>query len=223
MNMRKTFRLLLASVFCCAVSLQTMAYDYETRHEIAVGVGSSAISQSSGSLSNMTAIPIEAMLSSIFSGGTHAAYTTYENKSKVVPISVEYFYHPSSWFGFGGILAFNSVKQDIVSVDNRNGGGATREVVGDAKKTNFAVMPAVKFDWLRKKHFGMYSKVAAGVTFQSEKQNSNGKKLIDQNKVNFGCQVSALGLEGGWPFVRAFLELGAGEQGYACFGVRAKF
>ena len=80
----------------------------------------------------MTAIPIEAMLSSIFSGGTHAAYTTYENKSKVVPISVEYFYHPSSWFSFGGILAFNSVKQDIVFVDNRNGGGATREVVGDA-------------------------------------------------------------------------------------------
>ncbi|MBQ3753757.1 MAG: hypothetical protein II864_09470 [Prevotella sp.] len=85
-------------------------------------------------------------------------------------------------------------------------------------------MPAVKFDWLRKKYFGMYSKLAAGATLRQEKYDSNnGSNDYDDSAVHFNWHVSLIGIEAGSPAIRGFAELGIGEQGILQAGVRYKF
>ena len=85
-------------------------------------------------------------------------------------------------------------------------------------------MPAVKFDWLRKKYFGMYSKLAAGATLRQEKYDSNnGSNDYDDSAVHVNWQLPFVGIEAGSPAIRAFAELGIGEQGILQAGVRYKF
>ena len=88
-----------------------------------------------------------------------------------------------------------------------------------------AMMPAAKFNWLRMKNFGMYSKLAAGLTFASKKEDYSKGNTPNQSesKVGFNFQVSAIGFEAGSENIRAFAELGVGEQGIILAGVRAKF
>jgi hypothetical protein len=86
-------------------------------------------------------------------------------------------------------------------------------------------MPSVKFNWLRKDHFGMYSKLAAGVSlcnFKSENENKNSESETE-NQVKFNWQASLIGIEAGGSRLRAFAELGFGEQGIGLLGIRYKF
>ena len=90
-------------------------------------------------------------------------------------------------------------------------------------------MPSVKFNWLRKDKWGMYSKVALGATltsFSTQDYNESGKLTGEKetsNDVFFNFQASLLGVEVGGAQVRGFFELGLGEQGIALAGVRYKF
>ena len=90
-------------------------------------------------------------------------------------------------------------------------------------------MPSVKFNWLRKKHWGLYSKVAIGVTYAhivNKDYDELGKNVEDKMTVNdilFNFQATAIGVEAGSSHVRGFTELGLGEQGIALAGVRYKF
>ena len=88
-------------------------------------------------------------------------------------------------------------------------------------------MPAVKMDWLRRKHFGMYSKVALGATLRTESTDYDDEHKEDEMKsesnVHINCQVSLLGIEAGTTRLRAFAELGFGEQGTGLVGLRYKF
>jgi len=70
-------------------------------------------------------------------------------------------------------------------------------------------MPAVKYSWINKEHFALYSKVAAGATLLSE-TDKNTVQSFDDSKLYFAFQVSALGIEFGGK-LRAFIEAGAGE------------
>jgi hypothetical protein len=86
-------------------------------------------------------------------------------------------------------------------------------------------MPAVKFDWLRRQYFGLYSKLAIGATLRSEKIDyyADDKKDFSENGLHVNWQVSVIGVEAGGTQLRGFLELGTGEQGIALLGVRYKF
>ena len=118
------------------------------------------------------------------------------------PVSVEYFYRPQENLGIGGIAAVSGCKWDDDS---------------DAKSVYYTLMPAVKYNWLNKKSFSMYSKAAVGVTFMSD----SGTKDSD-SKVVFNWQASLIGMEFGGAF-RGFVELGMGEQGIILGGLRYKF
>ena len=87
------------------------------------------------------------------------------------------------------------------------------------------MLPAVKIDWLHKKYFGMYSKAAVGVTLTSKKEDYSdaSNKDISESNVDFNWQASLLGIEAGSPNIRAFVELGVGEQGIFVGGLRCKF
>lgn len=74
------------------------------------------------------------------------------------------------------------------------------------KNSYFTLMPAAKFDWLRKSHFGMYSKLAIGATLRSEKYDDESNSELHVN-----WQLSLVGIEAGGPTFRGFVELGTGE------------
>ena len=85
-------------------------------------------------------------------------------------------------------------------------------------------MPAVKFNWLRKEKVGLYSKLAAGVTFTSNNIKDTDKTVSsDKDKdLMFNFQASMIGVEVGTT-IRGFAEIGVGEQGLILLGLRYRF
>lgn len=71
----------------------------------------------------------------------------------------------------------------------------------------------------------MYSKIALGATLLNEKYDSNrdNSNDYDDSALHVNWQLSLLGIEAGSPTVRAFAELGFGEQGIILAGLRYKF
>ncbi len=175
-------------------------YD-ETKHEVAITLGIYSNSQIIDAFENI--------------GGALVG-AKFENESFTGPISAEYFYHVKNWLGVGGIFAYGQNKQDVYLLGDKD---------GEIKNIYLTLMPAAKFDWLRKKHFGMYSKLAVGATLRNEKYDSidSSSKDDSDSEVHVNWQVSLLGIEAGSPTIRGFLELGTGEQGIILVGVRYKF
>ena len=197
--MRKTL-LLVAVAMMTATGAQAQGYDYETKHEVAVSYGIDSNSQIIDAFEEIGGAMFGAKL---------------ENEKFFGPISVEYFYHLQPWFGVGGIAVFGVNTQDAMSGSDK---------VGESKNSYYTLMPAMKFDYLRKKHFGMYSKIAVGATLRKEKYDSdNDSRDYDDSAVHVNWQLSFVGIEAGSPAIRAFAELGFGEQGILQAGVRYKF
>ena len=132
------------------------------------------------------------------------------------PIGAEYYYHVSPVVGGGAVAAYAGCKAEDEE---------TRKE--DLTESFFTVMPSVKFNWLRKKNFGMYSAVSAGVMFCSVSCNDNAKtndpKAKDETLTTFMFQATALGAEFGGEQFRGFVEAGLGEKGLLCAGLRYKF
>ena len=85
------------------------------------------------------------------------------------------------------------------------------------------LMPAVKFNFLRKKNVGLYSKAALGVTYRTEYIDyDDGSKDYDEKDFHVNWHLSFIGVEVGGPYLRGFTELGIGEQGIVCAGLRYK-
>lgn len=175
-------------------------YD-DTKHEVAISYGID---------SNSQIIDVFEKIGGIMVGAK------FDNEKFFGPISAEYFYHVKNWLGVGGIFAYGQNKQDVI---------LGKDKIGESKNSYYTLMPAVKFDWLRKKNFGLYSKLAVGATLRDEKYNSNDTSNNDysDSEVHVNWQASLLGIEAGSPTLRGFFELGTGEQGIVLVGVRAKF
>ena len=185
-----------------AMSAQAQSNGYdETKHEVAI---------SYGLWSNSEIIDVFENIGGALVGAR------FENEKYFGSISAEYFYHVKDWLGVGGILAYGQREQDVYFAGDKD---------GVSKNTYLTLMPAVKFDWLRKKHFGMYSKLAVGATLRNEKYDSveTSNKNDSDSEVHVNWQASLLGIEAGSPTFRGFLELGTGEQGIILAGVRYKF
>lgn len=199
----KKILVMVAVAIMTAVSVNAQnGYD-NTKHEIAV---------SYGVLSNSTWMSIGDVMGTVLTFGA----VKYSDGKFTGPIAVEYFYHVNPLVGVGAIGAYACEKKDMLIAG---------ENYGEAKNTFITVMPAAKFNWLRTKNFGLYSKVGAGLTLVSRKEDYTKPNAENQSdsKVGFNFQASALGIEAGSPNIRAFLELGVGEQGVLLGGLRAKF
>ena len=199
----KKILVMVAVAIMTAVSVNAQnGYD-NTKHEIAV---------SYGVLSNSTWMSIGDVMGTVLTFGA----VKYSDGKFTGPIAVEYFYHVNPLVGVGAIGAYACEKKDMLIAG---------ENYGEAKNTFITVMPAAKFNWLRTKNFGLYSKVGAGLTLVSRKEDYTKPNAENQSdsKVGFNFQTSALGIEAGSPNIRAFLELGVGEQGVLLGGLRAKF
>ena len=142
----------------------------------------------------------------------------YTNEKFIGPFSAEYFRHVSPLVAVGGIGVYNYHKQDVIQNDM---------ITGKRTSNYFSIIPAVKFNWLRKQNWGLYSKLGAGYThgrYTTTGKDSSGaytESVSDNDFFNF--QVSLIGAEAGNRNVRGFAELGFGEQGLIHGGVRFKF
>ena len=198
--------LLAALVVCASMSIPAQAQDeMDTRHEVAISYG--AVPNSVWVDAYTDIIP------AIFG-------EKREGKNYFGPIGLEYYYHTSSLIGVGAVAVFATSKQDYLYHDIQTSA---------ITKSFFSFMPSAKFNWLRKKNWGLYSKVAAGASyayFTDEDYDDNGKKTGDKTiskDLLFNFQASLIGVEAGSAHVRAFAEFGVGEQGIAFGGLRYKF
>lgn len=132
------------------------------------------------------------------------------------PVGLEYYYHTSPVVAVGAVAAYAGCKAE----DEK-----TRQK--DLTETFITVMPSMKFNWLRKRNFGMYSALSAGLMFISVSCNDNAKAVDtnakDETLTSFIFQATALGLEFGGEQFRGFAEAGLGEKGLLCAGLRYKF
>lgn len=193
--------LAISVVFCASAQAQESE---ETRHEIAISYGTVPNSMWIDVLTDV----IPAMF-----GEDH------DNYKCVDPIGLEYFYHTSPLIGVGAVAVFTT---------NNENGYYDHVLSSHINRTYFTVMPSVKFNWLRKNNWGLYSKLALGASYTHfvNKDYDEQGKVDDKVKADdmlFNFQVSLLGFEAGSNHVRGFLELGMGEQGVALAGVRYKF
>ena len=198
-------RLLLATLAISALMYVPVQAQEETRHEIAV---------SYGAVPNSTWVDVLTDVIPAMFG------ETFDNHRYVGPIGLEYFYHTSPLIGVGAVAVFATNNED---------GFYNKIQTSHVNKSYFSFMPSVKFNWLRKKNWGMYSKVAAGVTYTRFKQSDYddaGNKTNEELSVNdlfFNFHASLIGIEAGSQHVRGFAEFGVGEQGIALAGLRFKF
>ena len=132
------------------------------------------------------------------------------------PVGVEYYYHVSPVVGVGAVAAYAGCKAEDEKTHK-----------DDLSETFLTFMPSVKFNWLRKKHFGMYSGLSAGIMFLSVSINDSAKAsdpdAKDETLTTFMFQATALGIEFGSEQFRGFVEAGLGEKGTLCAGLRYKF
>lgn len=158
-------------------------------------------------LKNEIAVSYGAVANSNFADVFTEAFTT-ESGSYFGPMAIEYLHHLSPLISIGAVGVYKNHKVTFQGSEISN--------------SYITVMPAVKFSWYTSKCFGFYSKLCAGYTFFSV----SGETKDMEDKENSGCfnfQASLVGLELGSQHVRGFAELGWGEQGLVCGGIRFKF
>lgn len=122
------------------------------------------------------------------------------------PVGIEYYHHVTPVVAIGAMASV---------------AGCTWSKNNNDKSTFITVMPSVKFNWLRKEHFGMYSSLSAGVMFEKNSLKANGQEQTNNN-TKFMGHVTAVGAEFGSK-LRGFTELGFGERGVLTVGIRYKF
>ena len=198
--MKKFFLMAVAAMMATMSVNAENGYEYK-KHEVALSYGVYSNSQILDFLENVNCIMFGAQL---------------KNEKYFGPVTAEYFYHVNKWLGVGGLFTYGQNKQDVYNLGTKDGKDVFRYI---------SLLPAVKFDWFRRKHYGLYSKIGLGATFRNEKYTSDTNAANNDSNadVHLNWQLSALGVEAGGSSLRGFVELGFGEQGIAVIGLRYKF
>ena len=197
--MKKVILMVVAALMA-TMTVQAQNEDLKNEIGVSYGLGVSLIGDGLGNgLGNLL--------------GNMSGYK-YENDSQFGSLSVEYFRHLNGnpKLAFGGIFSYSRYGEDVYKDGSK---------VGDRNRNYYTLMPAMKYSWINKHHFALYSKVAVGGTLASSKSTENGKSE-NNSKLYFMGQVSAIGVEFGSQF-RGFVEAGFGDQGMLMAGLRYKF
>ncbi len=199
--MRRILAFIIVASVCSILNIQ--AQESEKKHEVSFGVGSLANSQILDLVTDLTETTMT------------AGYVSYDNEKFSIPLSVEYFYHINPLVGVGGIAVYSHGKRDMFYGN---------KLQGRMKTNYYTFIPAVKFNWLRKKNWGLYSKAGLGVSVRNQKWNwYDGSHTNDSDTdVILNFQGTPIGVECGNQYYWGFLELGMGEQGIVCAGIRFK-
>lgn len=202
--MKKVLLMVVATIM---TTMSVNAQNEDLKHEIGVsyGAGVSCIGDGIGN----------AMGRGIWD--SMAGYK-WDNDKQFGSLGVEYFYHLSDnpKLAVGGIVTYAQYGEDVIKK-------STDQKIGDRTRRYISLMPAMKYYWVNKNSYGVYSKAAAGAMLLTEKSNDDeNNKTDNDSKVYFMWQVSAIGFEIGGKF-RGFIEVGVGEQGIVLGGLKYKF
>lgn len=201
----------MAIALIMAVNVNAQEGYEDTKHEVSIALGIEANSQ---------------WIDDFETGFTVLSGYRCENEKYMEPISAEYFYHINKMLSLGAVFVYGNLKQDLYDSYSYSSYRTTsfRERIGKSSNNYYTLLPTVKFNFLRKTHFGLYSKAALGATLRTESVKYNDEYYDVSKKVLIlNCQFSLIGVEAGSPYLRGFAELGFGEQGVVCAGIRYKF
>ena len=192
--MKKIFTVLTALFVLMA---PVLTYAQPPKNEISVEYGQFTIPQG--------AYLIGGVFGVMFSLG----HFSFENTVMTGALAIEYNRNVNDWFGYGGIASVDYITSDTYTI-NSDG----EKVMGDKFNLGAAtLMPSTHFFWFRNPHFGMYSKLGAGlgVSFGSD--------------VGFfpAFQLSPVCMEFGGDNVKGLFEIGFGVQGIAAIGIKKCF
>lgn len=181
----------------------------EPKNEFSVAWGGLSNSQ----ILNAFADVFSATFESIVNKGTK-----WDDVADFGTISAEYFHHVSPLVSLGAIGVYNMHNRDL----EKDG-----KIIGSNNRSFITLLPAIKFSWLRKDSWGLYSKLGAGASLLVSKEKTEATATSQsydykETSVLFNFQVSALGVEFGRS-LRGFCEAGFGEQGVFLVGLRYRF
>lgn len=147
----------------------------------------------------------------IFGGVLGVAFSLghfqFDSPSMYGAASFEYVHYVNNWLGFGGLAIADYMSAKTYKTEND-------EKVYDGGKFDLgfaSIMPVVKFRWFNNPHFGMYSKLGAGLGYVFTNE---------EDPFAWSAQISPVCLEFGGISFRGFIELGIGMQGIATFGIK---
>lgn len=180
----------------CSIGAKAQDYEYP-KHEVSLGYG----------VVGMT--DISSLFADVFVGAFTGSVDELDTTGE---INAQYLYNLNKTWGVGCAATYTSTTA-------HNADRTCKE------KDNFiAVMPAVRANWFRKTHFGMYTRIAVGgvVGFSKTTHNEGTANAKDDSstETNIAFQASPIGMEFGSNKCSGFLELGFGMQGMLMAGVR---
>ncbi len=201
-------KMIVMVVVTLMTAIVVNAQNEDLKHEIGIsyGAGVSVIGDAIGN----------GFVTGIFDACANKKLT---NDKQFGSLGLEYFYHLDNApkLALGGIVTYAQYGQDVVDGDN------TSHKYGDRIRRYISVMPALKYSWVNKNGWALYSKAAIGPMFYNAKSTADHNGKDDSySKVYFMWQASLLGVEFGGK-LRGFIELGVGEQGIILAGLKYKF
>lgn len=162
-----------------------------------IGIAMNSLINIAGSISIIADAFSEEEIESIRSGGSKGV------------LNLGYIHHFNRVFGVGANAGFNRMS---VKLEDKTGS------LTAASANIMFLMADAKLNWFRYDNFGMYSKFGLGVMCI----NGNLVETMSGNLWLPTGHVSLIGMEFGGQFC-GFMELGAGMQGVAQFGLKYHF
>ena len=183
--------------------------DFQPQHEIRIGIGCKPFEAANISFGDAWFdfdYPIIDFNAKDYYSG--ARYTTNA-------IFGEYVYQANSWFGVGATLTYFSYFNNYYTAENDS-------YVGRNIINHFSVFPTLRFSWLKRPAFSMYTSLGLGMRFVSESDRIRNVETTDYRNGISG-QFTLLGLTIGKK-VYCFSDLSTiGTQGFITVGLGYRF
>lgn len=145
-------------------------------------------------------------------------------------LTAGYWHYISPRFAIGGDLAFERFKLRFDQYAGKDGDGNRIYEPSDWNNMSFtSLMPGIKYQWVDREHFGMYTKAAVGgIWYHDQKVSVQANETEREerpagNEFGFACQLSLIGIEAGNGHWRGTTEIGWGMEGLITAGVKYVF
>lgn len=167
---------------------------------------------------------------SIFTTALTFGYLSPEGFHSTGALTAGYWHHFSSRFSVGGNLVYENFRMNFNQYAGKDENGQILRKPSDWNNMSFtSLMPGVKFQWVNREHFGMFTKAdAGGIWYHNQRidiqaDESNRETHDAGNDFGFAFQLSLIGIEAGNGHWRGTTEIGWGMEGLVQAGVKYIF
>lgn len=146
-----------------------------------------------------------------------------DNRKSIGAVSAEFMHRKRQKFSFGIGATWERTTEDCLYPTPFDGDINA----GQLTNTYITVTPMIRFNWIDRTFFMMYTRLAAGFTFILDKWDGSSADydnwdVKSEKQHYFGYQISPLGFAFGRR-ICGFVEIGFGCQGLAQAGIMFKF